>query len=131
VVASAAAAEAGSSVDVAQQRLLQRLRESNIELSNKLKALTEGQSRDLERNQQAHLDQQRFERQLEELRQQHAQELSELMAVLVQQVDGIHKEHAAQVRKLETELERLRRGGEASAEPPPPARPAAVPSTRR
>lgn len=108
--------------DGAQQRLLQRLRDSNLELTTKLRAATDLHARELlERSQQQQAERQRHERQLEELRQTHSGELANLMSVLVEQVDGIHKTHAAQVKALESEVERLRRGGAAAQDPQPPA----------
>ncbi len=104
----------------AQTRLLERLRENNLELAAKVKALTEQHARAFsESNQQQEAEKIRQERQLEELRQAHSGELAHLMSVLVEQVDGIHKAHASQVKNLEAELERLRtQGGGASAGAP-------------
>ena len=92
-----------------QQRLLERLRESNLDLTARLRAATDAHAREmLDRSQAQQTDQQRHERQLEELRQTHAAELSHLMQVMVEQVDGMQRDHANHVRALEAEIERLR-----------------------
>jgi hypothetical protein len=102
-----AAAPAG---DATQQRLLERLREANLDLTAKLRAATDLHAREmLDRSQQQQGDLQRHERQLEDLRQAHAAELSHLMTLMVEQVDGMQRDHANQLRALETELERTRR----------------------
>ncbi|HSI51973.1 MAG TPA: hypothetical protein VLA61_27220 [Ideonella sp.] len=110
--AQPAAAEAGPS-----QRLLEKLRETNLDLNAKLRASTDQHARDiLERSQAQQSDQMRHERQLEELRQAHSSELSHLMTAMVEQVDAMQREHAAQVHTLEGEIERLKRASQTSAE---------------
>jgi hypothetical protein len=108
-------APSGFRTDSPQQRLMERLRESNLELAARVKALTE--ERDQARSQgqgqddlaeQLEAQTTRYERQVEELRQTHSSELAHLMSVLVEQVDGIHKTHANHVRALEAEIERAR-----------------------
>ena len=95
-----------------QQRLLERLRAANLQLSSQLKSLAEANSRQQqEREQERQSDRLRQERELEELRQQHANELSRLMDTLVEQVDGLNKAHAEQVKTLESEIERYRQEG--------------------
>lgn len=95
-----------------QQRLLERLRAANLQLSSQLKSLAEANSRQQqEREQERQSERLRQERELEELRQQHANELSHLMETLVQQVDGLNKAHAEQVKALESEIERHRQEG--------------------
>lgn len=95
-----------------QQRLLERLRAANLQLSSQLKSLAEANSRQQqEREQERQSDRLRQERELEELRQQHANELSRLMETLVEQVDGLNKAHAEQVKSLEGEIERYRQEG--------------------
>jgi hypothetical protein len=95
-----------------QQRLLERLRAANLQLSSQVKSLAEANSRQQqEREQDRQGDRLRQERELEELRQQHANELSHLMDTLVQQVDGLNKAHAEQVKALESEIERYRQEG--------------------
>jgi small-conductance mechanosensitive channel len=106
-----------------QQRLMERLRENNLELAAQVKALTDlrdqakaqGQSRA-----QGELEalKVQYERQLEELRQAHSSELAHLMSVLVEQVDGIHKTHANHVRALEAEIERARGQGDSASRAP-------------
>ncbi|WP_374563626.1 hypothetical protein [Ideonella sp.] len=98
-----------------QQRLLERLRAANLQLSSQLKSLAESNSRQAqEREQERQSDRLRQERELEELRQAHANELSHLMNTLVEQVDGLNKAHAEQIKALETEIERARQDGRRS-----------------
>jgi hypothetical protein len=95
-----------------QQRLLERLRAANLQLSSQVKSLAEVNSRQQqEREQERQGDRLRQERELEELRQQHVNELSHLMDTLVQQVDGLNKAHAEQLKALEAEIERYRQEG--------------------
>ncbi len=95
-----------------QQRLLERLRAANLQLSAQLKSVAEANSRQMqEREQERQADRLRHERDMEELRQAHAGELSHLMNTLVEQVDTLNKNHAEQLKAVEGELERLRRGG--------------------
>jgi hypothetical protein len=106
----AGAAEPGSSTP--QQRLLERLRAANLQLSAQLKSLAEANSRQQqEREQERQSERLRREREIEELRQAHANELSQLMATLVEQVDGLNKSHAEQIKALELEIERARQEG--------------------
>ena len=53
-------------------------------------------------------------REIEELKQAHSNELSHLMDTLVEQVDGLNKQHAEQLKNLELELERARQEGRRS-----------------
>lgn len=95
-----------------QQRLLERLRATNLQLSSQLKSLAESNSRQAqEREAERQSDKLRQERELEELRQAHAGELSHLMNTLVEQVDSLNKAHAEQVKALESEIERVRQEG--------------------
>jgi TolA-binding protein len=95
-----------------QQRLLERLRAANLQLSSQLKSLAESHSRQQQdREQERQSERLRHERELEELRQAHTNELSKLMDTLVEQVDGINKAHAEQIKALELELERARQEG--------------------
>lgn len=95
-----------------QQRLLERLRATNLQLSSQLKSLAESNSRQAqEREAERQSEKLRQERELEELRQSHAGELSHLMNTLVEQVDGMNKAHADQVKSLETEIDRVRQEG--------------------
>lgn len=106
-----AAAEGGRD-STPQQRLLERLRAANLQLSSQLKSLAESNSRQAqEREQERQSDRLRQERELEELRQAHANELSHLMNTLVEQVDGLNKAHAEQLKALETEIDRVRQEG--------------------
>jgi septal ring factor EnvC (AmiA/AmiB activator) len=105
-----------------QQRLLERLRAANLQLSSQLKSLAEANSRQQqEREQERQSERLRQERELEELRQQHANELSHLMENLVEQVDGLNKAHAEQVKALESEIERYRQEGRRAASSAPGA----------
>jgi hypothetical protein len=95
-----------------QQRLLERLRATNLQLNAQLKSLAESNSRQAqEREAERQSDKLRQERELEELRQAHAGELSHLMNTLVEQVDGLNKQHNEQIKQIETELERARQDG--------------------
>lgn len=95
-----------------QQRLLERLRATNLQLNAQLKSLAESNSRQAqEREAERQSEKLRQERELEELRQAHAGELSHLMNTLVEQVDGLNKAHAEQLKALETELEKVRQEG--------------------
>lgn len=130
--AARAAAEPGQSVDVPagrppetlsetpQQRLLERQREQTHQLASQLRSAEETHARELGARTQAYqAERLRSQRELEALRQSHAEELSHLMSVLVEQVDRIHQLHARHVRHLEAELARARAGKppETPAEP--------------
>lgn len=138
--ASPAAAPAASNgeakLDATSQRLLERLREANLDLTARLRAATDQHARDLlERSQQQQAEQQRHERQIEELRQTHANELSHLMTDMVEQVDAMQREHVAKLTALEDEIEQLKRISQTIVDPvtmhmggdmhpvPPPAAP--------
>ncbi|NDY93002.1 hypothetical protein, partial [Ideonella livida] len=85
------------------------LQDQNNELSIKLRAANEVHARELlEKSQQFQAERLKFERQLEDMRQAHSDELGRLMALMVQQVDALQQEHSQKVRVLEAELERLR-----------------------
>lgn len=125
-----AAAEGGRD-STPQQRLLERLRAANLQLSSQLKSLAESNSRQAqEREQERQSDRLRQERELEELRQAHANELSHLMNTLVEQVDGLNKSHAEQVKALESEMERARQDGRRSTTHSAPGALAGSGSTR-
>lgn len=102
----------GSAADTPQQRLLEHLRQSNLDLSAQLKA-SAAQHAKLLRSHDGALAEAKadYDDRVETLRQQHSTELRHLMALLVEQVDGIHKAHANHVRALEAEVERWRRMG--------------------
>jgi hypothetical protein len=100
--------------DGTPQRLLERLREQNLDLTAKLRAATDLHAREmLDRSHMHQGDEQRHARQLEELRQAHSSELSHLMTVMVEQVDGMQRDHANHLRVLEAEIERLKQVGHA------------------
>ena len=95
-----------------QQRLLERLRAANLQLSAQLKSLAESNSRQSqEREQERQSERLRHEREIEELKQSHSNELSHLMDTLVEQVDGLNKQHVDQLKTVEIELERARQEG--------------------
>lgn len=92
-----------------QQRLLERLRESNLDLSAQLRASAAQHARLLkEKEDEVGALKADYDQRVEELRQTHSSELKYLMALLVEQVDSIHKSHANHVRALEAEMDRLR-----------------------
>lgn len=95
-----------------QQRLLERLRESNLDLSAQLRASAAQHARLLkEKDEEVAALKDDYDQRVEELRQSQSSELKYLMALLVEQVDSIHKSHANHVRALEAEMDRLRQGG--------------------
>ncbi|WP_374675784.1 hypothetical protein [Ideonella sp.] len=101
-----------------QQRLLERLRAANLQLSAQLKSLAEAHSRQQqEREQERQAERLRQEQALEELRQAHTGELSQLMKTMVEQVDRLNKAHSDQLKALETELERYRQDSRRSSGP--------------
>lgn len=98
--------------DSPQQRLLERLRESNLDLSAQLRASAAQHARLLkEKDEEVAALKDDYDQRVEELRQSQSSELKYLMALLVEQVDSIHKSHANHVRALEAEMDRLRQGG--------------------
>lgn len=99
--------------DLTHSRNVDALRDANLELTAKLRAATDLHARELlERSQEQQADHLRHEKQLEDLRQAHAAELSHLMSAMVEQVDALQREHGQQIQALEQELERLRRSGQ-------------------
>lgn len=124
--AAAAPAAAGANgasggeprLDATSQRLLERLREANLDLTARLRAATDQHARELlERSQQQQAEQQRHERQIEELRQTHANELSHLMTDMVEQVDAMQREHVAKLTALQDEIEQLKRISQTIVDP--------------
>lgn len=106
---ASAAGDANGRDATPQQRLLERLRATNLQLTAQLKSLAEANSRQQqEREQERQSERMRQERELEELRQAHSNELSHLMNTLVEQVDGLNKAHAEQLKALEVEIDRVR-----------------------
>jgi len=113
--AGAPGPEAGGRETSPQQRLLERLRARELQLSSQLKSLAESNSRQSqEREQERQGDRLRHEREIEEIKHAHSNELSHLMDTLVEQVDGLNKQHAEQLKNLELELERSRQEGRRS-----------------
>lgn len=106
-----------SQADTPQQRLLEHLRQSNLDLTAQLKASAAQHARLLKSKDEEVADARAdYDERVEALRQQHATELRHLMALLVEQVDGIHKAHANHVKALEAEIERWRRMGPSDAD---------------
>jgi hypothetical protein len=94
------------------------LREANLDLTARLRAATDQHARELlERSQQQQAEQQRHERQIEELRQTHANELSHLMTDMVEQVDAMQREHVAKLTALQDEIEQLKRISQTIVDP--------------
>lgn len=92
-----------------QERLLERLRESNLDLSAQLRASAAQHARLLrDKDEEVAALKDDYDQRVEALRQTHSSELKYLMALLVEQVDGLHTTHANLVRGLEAEIERLR-----------------------
>ena len=92
--------------DSPQQRLLERLRESNLDLSAQLRASAAQHARLLkEKDEEVAALKDDYDQRVEELRQSQSSELKYLMALLVEQVDSIHKAHANHVRALEAEMD--------------------------
>jgi DNA anti-recombination protein RmuC len=92
-----------------QERLLERLRENNLDLSAQLRASAAQHARLLrDKDTEVAALKDDYDQRVEELRQTHSSELKYLMTLLVEQVDGLHKTHANLVRGLEAEIERLR-----------------------
>lgn len=101
-----------------QERLLERLREQNLDLGAQLRASAAQHARLLrDKDEEVAALKDDYDQRVEELRQIHSSELKYLMALLVEQVDGLHKTHASQVRALEAELERLKGTDPARQEP--------------
>lgn len=100
----------GQQPDSPQHRLLEHLRQSNLDLGAQLRASAAQHARLLkEKDEEVALLKDDYDQRVEELRQTHSSELKHLMTLLVEQVDGIHKAHANHVKALEAEIERTRR----------------------
>lgn len=92
-----------------QGRLLEHLRQSNLDLSAQLRASAAQHARlRQEKDEEVEALREEYDQRVEELRQTHSNELKHLMTLLVEQVDGIHKAHANHVRALESEIDRWR-----------------------
>lgn len=93
-----------------QQRLLERLREQNLQLAAQVKSGADQHARQMsERQQEQQAESLRRDRQVEELRQNHSAEFSQLLEVVFEQVDRIQVAHSGQAQALSQELERMRR----------------------
>lgn len=93
-----------------QQRLLERLREQNLQLAAQVKSAADHHARQMsERQQEQQAESLRRDRQVEELRQNHSAEFSQLLEVVFEQVDRIQVAHSGQAQALGQELERMRR----------------------
>ena len=92
-----------------QQRLLERLREQNLQLAAQAKSAADHHARQMsERQQEQQAESLRRDRQVEELRQNHSAEFSHLLEVMFEQVDRIQVAHSNQAQALSQELERMR-----------------------
>lgn len=112
--------------DTPQQRLLERLRENNLELSNQLRASAGQHARLLsEKDSEVAALKADYDQRVEELRQTHSSELKYLMNLLVEQVEGIYKANAAQIKALEAQIDRAQRDLRRRQAPLPEAAPAA------
>lgn len=106
--------------DTPQQRLLERQREQSAQLASQLRTTGEAHVRELgAKTQELQAERLRAQRELEALRQSHAEELAHLMSVLVEQVDKIHLAHARHVRLLEAEVAAARAGRPTQIPPGP------------
>jgi hypothetical protein len=106
--------------DTPQQRLLERQREQSAQLASQLRSAAETHARELGAKTQEHqAERLRAQRELEALRQAHAEELAHLMSVLVEQVDKIHQAHGRHVRLLEAEVAAARAGRPSQLPPGP------------
>ncbi len=92
-----------------QQRLLERLREQNLQLAAQAKSAADHHARQMsERQQEQQAESLRRDRQVEELRQNQSAEFSHLLEVVFEQVDRIQVAHSNQANVLSQELERMR-----------------------
>lgn len=98
-----------------QQRLLERLREQNLQLAAQVKSASDQHARQMsERQQEQQAESLRRDRQVEELRQNHSAEFSHLLEVMFEQVDRIQVAHSHQAQTLSQELERMRKLAQAA-----------------
>ena len=98
-----------------QQRLLERLREQNLQLDAQVKSAADHHARQMsERQQEQQAESLRRDRQVEELRQNHSAEFSHLLEVMFEQVDRIQVAHSHQTQTLSQELERMRKLAQAA-----------------
>lgn len=98
-----------------QQRLLERLREQNLQLAAQVKGAADQHARQMsERQQEQQAESLRRDRQVEELRQNHSAEFSHLLEVMFEQVDRIQVAHSQQTQTLSQELERMRKLAQAA-----------------
>jgi hypothetical protein len=98
-----------------QQRLLERLREQNLQLDAQVKSTADHHARQMgERQQEQQAESLRRDRQVEELRQNHSAEFSHLLEVMFEQVDRIQVAHSQQAQTLSQELERMRKLAQAA-----------------
>lgn len=98
-----------------QQRLLERLREQNLQLAAQVKGAADQHARQMsERQQEQQAESLRRDRQVEELRQNHSAEFSHLLEVMFEQVDRIQVAHSQQAQTLSQELERMRKLAQAA-----------------
>lgn len=102
-----AAADAAASP---QQRLLERLREQNLQLAEQLRGIGDQHARQMsERFQEAQAEMLRRDREAEEMRQNHTAEYAHLMEVVFEQVDRLQVNHTRLTQAMESEMDRLRK----------------------
>ena len=95
--------------DTPQQRLLERLREQNLQLTGQLRANADLHARQfVDKNQEQLAEKLRHQREVEELRQTHSSELSYLAKVMLEQTELLQKAHGQHARALEAEIDRLK-----------------------
>lgn len=104
--------------DSPQQRLLERLREQNLQLTTQLRANADLHAKQfVDKNQEQLAEKLRHQREMEEARQKHSAELSYLMKVVLEQVDALQKAHGQHVRVLDAEIDRLKALAHARPQP--------------
>jgi hypothetical protein len=95
--------------DTPQQRLLERLREQNLQLTGQLRANADLHAKQFVDKNQEHLAEKlRHQREVEELRQNHSAELSYLLKVVLEQTDALQQAHRRHSRALDAEIDRLK-----------------------
>lgn len=102
-------APAAGRADTPQQRLLERLREQNLQLTSQLRANADLHAKQFVDKNQEHLAEKlRHQREVEELRQNHSAELSYLLKVVLEQTDALQQAHRRHSRALDAEVDRLK-----------------------
>lgn len=103
------APSAAGRADTPQQRLLERLREQNLQLTSQLRANADLHAKQfVDKNQEQLAEKLRHQREVEELRQNHSAELSYLLKVVLEQTDALQQAHRRHSRALDAEVDRLK-----------------------